>query len=55
MSDGAFSGIAGMYRHFRFGGIGLLASDVERGMADGHGGAATKDGGRRFAFPPYAC
>jgi len=24
-------------------------------MADGHGGNATKDGGRRFAFPPYPC
>jgi len=32
----------------------LPPSDVERGSADGHGGNATKDGGRRFAFPP-AC
>jgi hypothetical protein len=25
------------------------------GHADRRGGAVTKDGGRRFAFPPYAC
>jgi hypothetical protein len=24
-------------------------------MADGRGGVATKNGGRRYAFPPYAC
>jgi hypothetical protein len=39
-------------RHFRRGGIDLLALGVERGMADGHGGDATKDGGSRYAFPP---
>ena len=42
-----------MYRHYWRGGIGLLASGAAWGMVDGHSGNACKDGGRRFAFPPY--
>jgi hypothetical protein len=33
----------------------LIHAGCGVGVADGRGGVATKTGGRRYAFPPYAC